>query len=152
MDKTQEEKFQKWFGSAATLDRRFSETARSAWDACLEANVIGGEPRIPDWYFKIGEDVEVQGDSGQWNKASIGLIYGEQSKKYSENANIRRIAAWKPKEGEVVLVRVFDVAEIGYVKEGFLWYRGDKCLVVSVGTDEVKPFDAYKVGKLWSDI
>lgn len=162
MNKEQEAKFREFNDEQekydGTLHAAFNCVRRNAWQACLEANGIGEDPRIPDGYFKPGEDIEVQGDSGLWHKASIGIVYGRLEKSAAENANLRRIPEWNPRDDEVVFLKYAidtDIAVIGRVtgSDGHFFKTIDQNgQTDGYPIERIKPFDSSAIGKTWSEI
>lgn len=117
----------------------------------LEANGIGEDPRIPEGYFKPGERVECRTDVSDWED---GIIIARARTVITEvPSHVRRIPAWKPKDGEAVLFRMrHDISGPGVASSDTevwdftveRWPVKMKC--------EMKPFDASKIGKPWSEI
>lgn len=175
MDKTQEEKFEKFYAEDPLAVSGIKENQRIGWSACLEANGIGGDysnppnkpcghdvdkpcecelhredPRIPEGYFKIGEKVEARDRTHKWVRGKIGLGCGV----FLDDATteVRRIPAWVPKEGESVLFEncVFKSAVGVYVKGSIYLGRTKQ----DASKMKLKQFDGdeSKIGKPWSEI
>lgn len=120
------------------------------------------EPRIPEGYFKIGEAGQGKTDEG-WTRAHVCAIADLKNgfTIITKPEDFRPIPAWKPKADEAVFalddkgrVHVAAIRNIdenatdGYVY-GVLCQDGDYSLW---RLRNLKPFDASKIGKPWSEI
>lgn len=146
-------------GQEDTVWGYFSEGYRRALETVA---LLEEDSRIPEGYFKIGEEVEYRkkGDK-DYEFGTIG-IYGpfDQTIAMDKVELIRRILAWKPKDGEVVFalddkdrVHVATIKKIepradGY-NYGVLCQDGNYSLW---RLRNLKPFDASKIGKPWSEL
>ena len=126
------------------------EYTRSVWQACLDANGIGGEqPAIPEGYFKIGEEVELAYKGKEF-------IYGRivVSTKHGYNGDISeyivRRPVFTPSEGDRVLIRgktgLTDYAIAASPTEIYDTDQNGNPMRVAC---EMRPWDASKLGKKW---
>jgi hypothetical protein len=153
MTKDQEEKFEEFYSNVGRA-MGLKSGCMKIWQACLEANGIGEPPdcaniAIPEGFFRIGEEVDARGTGNLWYSGKVGVLL-EKGGFYSSNIEVRLKPAWKPKDGEAVLTRVMDRAEVGYVSKGFLYVRGNRMPIEQV--EDFVPFDDDKIGKPWSKI
>lgn len=165
MNEVQDALFKKWFDKCYWTDRSFRrETSiwpRRAWEACLKANNIEGRPEIPEGYFKIGEEVEIQVENPHgdtcWVSGTVGAVpYADPFPSICvlKPKEVRRAPAWKPKEGEAVFVyRVAPevVSVCNVYRDSF------DAVSLSGGQNtydfaEAKPFDPKKIGWSWEAI
>lgn len=181
MNKTQEEKFEKWFLQGDLLEDR--RIALNAWQACLEANGIGEdyskppkapcghdadkpcdcelnreEPRIPEGYFKIGEKLRFRKKGREeWSNGTVYIHAQLASESYwGDDIEAIRIPSWNPKDGEAVFVNLIEgiqVAKVLSADDGnvvqVLFSQGERR---AVELARLKPLDASKIGKPWSEI
>lgn len=164
MDKVQEEKFAyKWeYYKGKQLEEGSKNIFKAGFEACLEANGITGEQRIPEGYYKPGEIIEIRdkGSNGDFMSAQIVILNRDAILVNHNRIEVRRIPAWTPKEGEAVFALYGDrvlVARVLSVNGDGLTidYDGRVCLhKVSYRGNTIfaKPFDASKIGKPWSEI
>ena len=167
MTPEQEEKFKAWIKRIKWGD--IANSCKTAWIACLEANGIGedvkgkdDEAAAPQWVIdmirtgnpvrcKVWNGPEYTGDTTFIDGYRIGAQYpflGVQRWQYAEP-----IPAWKPKDGESVLFCDDDNhgrAMAGFIRNGILYARGLMCADWEK-REKVKPFDASKIGKPWSE-
>lgn len=152
MNKEQEAKFDQAFDHGDKFSQIMA-AAHEGWRMCLEANGIGEEHRIPDGYFKPGEEVEIRdkGSDGDFMCAEIVVLNKDAIPVNHNRIEIRRIPAWKPKdwehvifakpEDDTVLLGVYYKGEIHY---GDLYYTADGIRYAEL--------DVSKLGKPWSKI
>lgn len=159
MDKTQEEKFEKAYEATKRQWPEGNETFARLMFMCglaanSEANGIGEEPRIPEGYFKIGENVEANVTGAYYEPCIVTARRIKQPHNTEHPEDVRRIHAWKPRDGEAVLVGLCDesgrrFAQAGVYADGIIHGMGDE---VSYEAVPCIPFDESKRGKPWSEI
>ena len=135
----------------------------AGWEACLKANALPLPPpelKIPEGYYKPGEKVQIREGQDEWQSCEIGFVYKNNAgQKYRSSFEILRKPAWTPKEGEAVFVRGANTVFIGRI-EILPDYRHTKAFYVRLASgdgwaapvEHLKPFDASKIGKPWSEI
>ena len=113
--------------------------ASCAWDAATE--------EVKKDHFKIGEEVDILSEirARVKAKAKDGTWYTYKP------ADVRRITAWEPKDGDAVLFNLneFGFAVVAVYKDDALYcgrtdYRYCR--------EWVKPFDTDKIGKPWEEV
>lgn len=182
MNKEQNDKFEAWWNGPQD-EGMVKISSFVGWAACLEANGIGEDGRrmdtehgsrivdksresnlaeaIPEGYFKIGEEVEMKAGD-EWVKGRVWATNklddfpSPMTASMSKPELVRRIPAWKPKDGEAVFVNLIEgiqVAKVLSADDGnvvqVLFSQGEKR---AVELARLKPLDASKIGKPWSEI
>lgn len=141
---------------------------RDGWIDCLDANGISDttESAAPAWVIdmmRTGKPVRCKvwdDDAGAGQHSAVDgycLCTGGREYRYEDTdgtpwKHAEPIHAWKPKDGEAVLTRVFDKAEVGAFKDGHICIRDTKHRIEEVGMDAIKPFNYSNVGRPWSEI
>lgn len=167
MDEKQKSKFLTWCekrGFVHDNEEALRTMVGMGWQACLDANGIGevppgrDKPDIPEGLYRIGEEVEARGSGNLWYSGKIGVVIDKTRYGEFDNIEVRRKPAWTPKVDEpVFIVRGGDsdvsVCKFSHVDEHEIWR------VITVKGQEqgftaslVKPFDASKIGRPWSEI
>ena len=131
------------------------------------------ESNPDDGVFRIGEEVECRGAGGLWYSGKVGVVIDKTQVAVAENTQVRRKSAWKPKDGEAVLWNCQGIAMRG-TWDGFKVVLDDGTSVMRpcplkyknridhgftldslspwMDMKDLKPFDACKIGKPWSEI
>jgi hypothetical protein len=104
-------------------------------------------------HYRIGEEVESQYNDGKWFNAVVVVYHGELYKD-EVKVNVRRIPAWKPKEGEAVMFPWYTdentrVWCAGTYHNGMIYFGDDYS---SAAVEHCRPFSAEKIGKPWDEI
>ena len=168
----QEGKFKAWIKRIKWGD--IANSCKTAWIACLEANGIGedvkgkdDEAAAPQWVIdmmRTGKPVrcrvwdEDEKGGGESLVDGYCLCSGGGEYRYEDTMgtpwkHAEPIPAWKPKDGESVLFCDDDNhgrAMAGFIRNGILYARGLMCADWEK-REKVKPFDASKIGKPWSE-
>lgn len=169
MDKTQEEKFEKFYDDEGQYFT-FNESAKKVWQACLEANGIVEKPRIPKWSSSAPEWVIDMMRTGNPVRCKVwdDISPGSETDVYVTGYDIKAvkpycdefettwqhaepIPAWKPKDGEQV---IFAKPEDDTVLLG-VYYKGEiHCGDLYYTADGMRyaELDIAKLGKPWSEI
>ena len=162
MTAEQEGKFAAWYKEYGTFQTY--EVSRNAWQACLEANSVEAAPVVPEGYFRIGEEVDFRcKKSAPFTQATVELV-SERGNTFSfghmAELEVRRRSAWEPKNGEAVFaldykdrVHVAIIEKIEPRDDGHDY--GVRCQDGEYSLwkrNNLKPFDASKIGLPWSEL
>lgn len=162
MTPEQEEKFKNWYYQP--WDKSPTSQAdgyAKCWQACLEANGIGEDVKGNPYRDKVDAPAfmpTIDWASHPW-ATEVRIAYCSESMRPDRIGDrimtIKRpVPAWKPKDGEAVLFCDDDNhgrAMAGFIRNGILYARGLMCADWEK-REKVKPFDASKIGKPWSEI
>ena len=177
MTPEQEEKFKAWIKRIKWGD--IANSCKTAWIACLEANGIGedvkgkdDEAAAPQWVIdmmRTGKPVrcrvwdEDEKGGGESLVDGYCLCSGGGEYRYEDTMgtpwkHAEPIPAWKPKEGEAVFVVRGEDTDVSVCRFSHIDEKGIWRVVTVKGQEQgftdslVKPFDASKIGKPWSEV
>lgn len=107
-------------------------------------------------HYRIGEEVESYGDDG-WKLSMVTAT--REGIGFTEKPEcVRRIPAWRPKEGEAVFLFTGHENRVHIGRfDGFEAYGRYKVITQSgecarTNANCIKPFSADKIGKPWEEI
>ena len=116
--------------------------ARGIWDAATE--------EVKKDHFKIGEEVDILPEirARVKAKAKDGTWYTYKP------ADVRRIPAWEPKDGEAVMFPWYNDNNVrtwyaGTYKAGRIYFADDSSVAA---VKYCKPFDPDKISKPWDEV
>jgi hypothetical protein len=136
--------------------KRIKGQARTAWQACLEANGIKEtqDPNcdlsgVPDELKKLTLEELLNGDAV---KIMNGVFHGTHDP-----------TNWKPKPNEIVLVKTYRYpnkpafytqSKVSHIDGERVYFYDTSGIQRFVSTDikNIRPFDVSKIGALWDEI
>lgn len=107
-------------------------------------------------HYRIGEEVEARAHNQESFVRGVVTALISVGFAVDQPDNVRRIPAWKPKEGEAVLFsNTFGYAECGCVDTvaaRFVTVKTSNGTVFGDDVEYLRPFAADKIGKPWEEI
>ena len=142
--------FEEWFDrdcECGKADKRtrvsIKDYARGIWDAATE--------EVKKDHFKIGEEVERQNAWTHWEEARIVACSAEECSLCE--GRIRRIPAWEPKDGEVVLAKSKSGKAFYAVSAGGIDIYDNSDMVSGIlEAYDIKPWKPGCQGKPWDEV
>lgn len=177
MNKKQEDKLEYGYLFYSDKDLREGEKSvfRAGYEACLESNGIGEETQepsehgAPEWVIDMirsGKPVRCKVWDDDEKTSEIAMIdcycmcNGGGEFRYSDVMgepwkHAEPIPAWEPKDGEAVFARHgagYIVGRVERVIMDVAHIHDTEGRTFTYNVHDLKPFDASKIGKPWSEL